>query len=121
MTDTSQISDGYHTFAELYEHRHALTLALMKAMPRHFWFSRRHADGELCFGDGEWFIVGAELPDSGKITYHLPMRLWRLAEMTGATELDRGHPWDGHTAADVVNRLKAWASCPPIAAELDSP
>lgn len=69
--DTGLISDGYHTFNELYEHRHALMLALMKAVPQHSWFSRRHHDGELCFGDGEWFIVGAELPDSGTVTYHL--------------------------------------------------
>lgn len=110
--DTGSISDGYHTFNELYEHRHALVLALMKAMPRHFWFSRRHHDGELCFGDGEWFTVGAELPDSGTVSYHLPMRLWGLAEMTGAAELERGRPWDGHTANDVVYWLKAWASCP---------
>lgn len=110
--DTGSISDGYHTFNELYEHRHALVLALMKAMPRHFWFSRRHHDGELCFGDGEWFIVGAELPDSGTVSYHLPMRLWGLAELTGAAELELGLPWDGHTANDVVHRLKAWASHP---------
>jgi hypothetical protein len=110
--DKGSISDGYHTFNELYEHRHALVLALMKAMPRHFWFSRRHHDGELCFGDGEWFIVGAELPDSGTVTYHLPMRLWGLVEMTGAAELELGRPWDGHTANDVVHRLKAWASRP---------
>jgi len=110
--NTGLISDGYHTFNELYEHRHALMLALMKAVPQHSWFSRRHHDGELCFGDGEWFIVGAELPESGAVTYHLPMRLWGLAELTGAAELERGRPWDGHTANDVVHRLKAWASCP---------
>jgi hypothetical protein len=110
--DRSQISDGYHTFAELYEHRHGLTLALMKAMPRHFWFSQRHHDGELCFGEGKWFIIGAELPDSGEITYHLPNRLWGLAQLTGATELEHGPTWDGHTAGDVVHRLKAWAACP---------
>lgn len=83
-----------------------------KAMPQHSWFSRRHHDGGLCFGDGEWFIVGAELPESGAVTYHLPMRLWGLAELTGAAELERGRPWDGHTASDVVHRLKAWASRP---------
>lgn len=110
--DTGLISDGYHTFNELYEHRHALMLALMKAVPQHSWFSRRHHDDELCFRDGEWFIVGAELPESGTVTYHLPMRLWGLAELTGAAELERGRPWDGHTANDVVHRLKAWASRP---------
>jgi hypothetical protein len=110
VKDVSQLSDGYHTFAELYEHRHALMLAFMRAAPDLCWFSRRHADGELCFGDGEWFIVGAELPNSGTVSYHLPMRLWGLAEMTGAAELELGRPWDGHTAHDVVQRLTEWAS-----------
>lgn len=111
--DPSQISDGYHTFEELYEHRHALTLSLMKARPDLFWYSRRHNDGELCFGDGSWFILGAELPVAGGITYHLPMRLWDAATLTGATELEIGREWDGHTATDVANRLMAWAPTPP--------
>jgi len=114
--DPSQISDGYHTFEELYEHRHALTLSLMKARPDLFWYSRRHNDGELCFGDGSWFILGAELPVAGGITYHLPMRLWDAATLTGATELKIGRHWDGHTATDVANRLMAWASTPMTSA-----
>jgi hypothetical protein len=108
--DPSQISDGFHTFAELYEHRHALTLSLMKAKPELFWFSRRHNDGELCFGTGDWFIIGAELPAVGSITYHLPTVLWESAQRSGATMLKIGRPWDGHTPGDVVERLKAWAA-----------
>ena len=108
--DRSLASDGYHTFAELYEHRHALTLALARALPHQSWFSLRHHDGEPCFSDGKWFIFGIDLPDGGHITYHLPMRMWELAKMTGAAELERGFLWDGHTAADVVLRLKRWAS-----------
>jgi hypothetical protein len=108
--DPSQISDGFHTFAELYEHRHALTLSLMKAKPELFWFSRRHNDGELCFGTGDWFIIGAELPAVGSITYHLPTVLWESAQRSGATMLKIGRPWDGHTTEDVVERLKAWAA-----------
>jgi len=109
---TGQISDGYHTFNELYEHRHALCLALMKAMPEHWWFSKRHHDGELCFGDGDWFIVGATLPGipCGEVTYHLPSRLWEHANTTGATRLEHGRLWDGHTSEDVTARLLAWVS-----------
>ena len=112
--DALQISDGYHTFAELYEHRHALCLALMRAMPHYWWFSRRHADGEPCFGGNDWFIVGADLPglDDPSVTYHLPMRLWEAAQATGAQELPKGRPWDGHGAQDVVDRLMLWAALP---------
>ena len=109
--DCSQISDGYHTFAELYEHRHSLMLALMRAMPGLCWFSQRHSDGELPFGSADWFIVGADLP-TGAITYHLPIELLPLARQTGAAELAVGRPWDGHTASDVIERMRAWASTP---------
>ncbi len=110
--DPSQLSDGYHTFAELYEHRHAMFLALMRAMPQHCWFSLRHADGERCFGGDDWFIAGAELPGGSSVTYHLPADLYSLAKATGASRLDLGRPWDGHTASDVVSRLMEWASQP---------
>jgi hypothetical protein len=109
-SDPSQLSDGFHTFAELYEHRHALYLALMRAMPEHCWFSWRHADGERCFGGDDWFIAGIELPAGASVTYHMPAELFQIAQATGAAELEKGRPWDGHSAADVVLRLKAWAA-----------
>lgn len=34
-------SDGYHTFAELYEHRHALFLCLMASAPSLSWKARQ--------------------------------------------------------------------------------
>ena len=108
--DKGQISDGNHTFNELYDHRHSLTLALMKSNPNLFWFSLRHHDGELCFGDGNWFIVGGFLPDVGQISYHLPIELLDLARKTGAIEREYGVLWDGHSAQDVVNRLKKWVA-----------
>jgi len=107
--DRSQISDGYHTFAELYQHRYSLMLALMRALPHLCWFSQRHHDGELPFGSADWFIVGANLPTGG-IAYHLPIELLSLARQTGAAELSAGHPWDGHTASDVIVRLRAWVA-----------
>jgi hypothetical protein len=108
--DLSQLSDGCHTFAELYQHRHALCLALMRAMPQHCWFSWRHADGEQCFGSNDWFIAGIELPGGSSVTYHLPAELYPAAQATGATELAKGRPWDGHTSSDVAMRLKEWAA-----------
>ena len=107
--DPSLISDGYHTFAELYEHRHALTLALMRSQVSRSWFSRYHEDGKLPFDSGHWFIVGIDLL-TGTVTYHLPLRLWFAAAATGATELPTGKPWDGHRPQDVVSRLIKWAT-----------
>jgi len=105
--DRSLISDGYHTFAELYEHRHALMLALMRCQSSRSWYSRWHEDGKLPFDSTDWFIVGIDLPTK-TITYHLPTRLWSAAVATGATELPTGKPWDGHTPVDVVSRLIEW-------------
>jgi hypothetical protein len=106
--DTGKISDGYHTFDELYAHRCTLFLALMRALPGFAWAARRH-DGDEAFSG--WFLAGMNLPLNGErqtVTYHIPMDLWPLAEATGAKILDRAPKWDGHTSNDVLERLKAW-------------
>lgn len=111
IDDKSQVSDGYHTLAELYEHRHALFLALMKSNPKQSWISLCHSDGCIPFNDHGWFIAGMTL-DGKDITYHLPARLWGLAVGTGASVLPLGREWDGHTAEDVVTRLMEWVAAP---------
>lgn len=103
MTDKGEISDGYHTFNELYEHRHALFSALAAADPERAWKSTKHQDGSMFDG---WFIAGMSLP-AGPITYHLPMRLW---DAFPGIELETSPLWDGHTSNDVVARLKAYAN-----------
>jgi hypothetical protein len=99
-----QVSDGYHTFDELYGHRCTLFLALMKMNPVFSWYSMRHHDDSTWDG---WFIAGMVLP-TGDVSYHLPISMWALAEQTGATKMDKGVEWDGHTPADVVKRLQEW-------------
>lgn len=103
---TGETSDGYHTFNELYEHRHALFLALMRQNSFNSWASKLHDDGAMMDG---WFIAGMNLPN-GTVTYHLPIRLWDDALKTGCNELLRAPKWDGHTSTDVVNRIKDWAT-----------
>jgi len=98
MSDTGQISDGYHTFDELYQHRTFLFCALMNAYPAASWKSHFHADGTSYEG---WFIAGMDLPQ-GQITYHCPEHYWHLAK---AQELPKAPPWDGHTSGDVLERL----------------
>ena len=101
---TGEISDGYHTFDELYEHRCTLFLALMKAVPEIAWISTLHDDGSSFDG---WFIAGMNLA-TGTVTYHLPAGMWSLACETGAKPLERAPKWDGHTSADVVKRVQTW-------------
>ena len=104
---TSEVSDGYHTFGELYEHRCLLFLALQRAYPDRAWCSRLHEDGSM---DEGWFVAGLDLP-TGLITYHLPLRLWPLA-VAGTRELPRAPKWDGHTPAQALDRLRQWLSSP---------
>jgi hypothetical protein len=55
-----EASDGYHTFSELYDHRITLFIALCRISKgrgpsgrwSQLWRSKRHSDGELCFGTG---------------------------------------------------------------------
>jgi hypothetical protein len=105
-------SDGYHTFNELYEFRKAYNAALFnewaaggKCSVHKSW---RHHDGGLCFGGG-WFIVVAVLPD-GQISNHYEAKDW---DLFAVPETERAlFEFDGHTGADVVERLKAYTTPP---------
>ena len=97
--DVEKISDGYHTFADLYEQRLILSAALAKNNP-HAWKSKRHEDGSVPFGGG-WFIMGFDT-EEGCYTYHYELKDWDLFQ---CKELDKGRPWDGHTSKDVRRLL----------------
>ena len=101
------ISDGYHTFGELYDHRFALFAALCRSIAEDdsypvsmVWKSRAHSDGSKFEG---WFIMGLVTEPGKQITYHLPDKLWDRCGF--ATNLIKAPEWDGHTPADVVDRL----------------
>lgn len=98
---TGQISDGYHTFDELYAHRVRLFSALISAHEDKAWWSHRHHDGSKMDG---WIIAGIKTP-GGMVTYHLPES--EIPNLPAWLELDRGMAWDGHTADDVLERLKS--------------
>ncbi len=107
--DTNSVSDGYHTFGELYEHRIELWIALCRMLTSSFepalkhlvWKSRYHSDGSKFDG---WFILGFRQGSGLQITYHLPNKYWDRTEF--AIIRERAPTWDGHTAADVLERLK---------------
>lgn len=109
--DTDSISDGYHTFGELYDHRRALTAALAKAAPHpvdggwEAWRSKRHHPDELPIFEG-YFVVGIDLPN-GTITYHYELAHWD--DFAHVQELRHARKWDGASPADTVNRLLTWA------------
>jgi hypothetical protein len=99
------VSDGYHTFDELYEYRKLYNAALFNEWAllgiHDVHKSTRHSDGEECFGGG-WFVVVATLP-SGQISNHYKMgdyHLFRVPEREKAIE------WDGHTPKQAAERLR---------------
>lgn len=107
--DVGQVSDGYHTFDELYDHRCLLFLALMRSHPLISWYSSRHSDGSEYDG---WFIAGMQLNDK-QVSYHLNNKYRKLISKTDILCLDKAPEWDGHTSSDVLARLEEW-----IAAEV---
>ena len=95
-----KVSDGYHTFDELYDFRRAYNAALVNTHKYPCIKSCRHSDGELCFGGG-WFVVQMQLP-TGQISNHYEIKYW---DEFDCEVRERADEWDGHTDKDVLERL----------------
>ncbi|WP_156341526.1 hypothetical protein [Pseudanabaena sp. 'Roaring Creek'] len=97
--DPNQVSDGFHTFGELYDHRCLLFIHLLQIHANLSFASYSHDDGTSWKG---WFIAGCKL-DGGMITYHLPVKFAEL--IPESIWIYKAPPWDGHTSKDVCDRL----------------
>ncbi len=99
--DKGEISDGFHTFSELYYYRMLYNAAFFNMLPKELVHkSKKHNDGEECFGGG-WFIVMANLP-TGQISNHYELKDWELFQIP---EKERADKWDGHTPQEAAERL----------------
>ena len=106
------ISDGYHTFNELYHHRALLFAAycnLIKDKPNiGAWKSKRHHDGTMY---DNMFIVGISTP-IGQASYHYDIDpYW---DMFDVKELENAPEWDGHTPTDAIERIASLVHRPPM-------
>jgi len=99
-TNIGEVSDGFHTFNELYEYRMLYNAHAVKAWTN-VVKSLRHHDGELCFGGG-WFIVTAQLP-TGQVSNHYRVEHWDLFDVP---EVETAPEWDGHSPAQAAQRLR---------------
>ena len=104
--DTNSISDGYHTFGELYNHRIELWIAVCRILSRdedgiNIWKTTKQSDGNEWEG---WFLLGIGAVTGSQITYHLPMARW--ADCDFAETRITAPEFDGHTSADVLERIK---------------
>lgn len=93
------VSDGWHTFNELYHHRAVLFSVICNKFPDRAWKSKKHHEGDMFEG---MFIVGIDTPE-GQATYHYDINpYW---DMFKVKELDVAPLWDGHSADDAINRI----------------
>ena len=98
---TSQISDGYHTFDELYHHRAVLFATICNTYPSIAWKSKQHDDPNFPMYDG-MFIVGIKT-EEGQATYHYDIDpYW---DIFNVPELERAPKYDGHTPDDAIHRI----------------
>lgn len=120
----TDVSDGYHTIEELYDHRITLFIALCRSVFKNpmdaakhealrfgaafvepislVWRSMTHGDDKPAY-EG-WFIMGIGMESGSQISYHLPISRWDETDF--AVTLAKAPVWDGHTSADVLARLK---------------
>lgn len=103
--ERGKISDGYHTFEELYQHRCMLFIIVINAVGAQCfnmacWKTKKHHDGTELEG---WFLACIELPDNKQISYHLPMNMWDKVQVP---DYEQAPYYDGHTSQDVLERLE---------------
>lgn len=98
-TGIGNLSDGYHTFNELYHHRAVLFSVICNAFKSCAWKSKKHSDGTMYDG---MFIVGIDTPE-GSATYHYDIEpYWNMFDVK---ELNKAPEWDGHTPDDAISRI----------------
>ena len=91
---TKDISDGYHTFGDLYHHRAVLFSMVCRLLKENSWKSKIHDDGTMFDG---MFITGVSTPE-GQYTYHYNMEYW---DMYDVKELEKAPEYDGHKPEDI--------------------
>ena len=104
--DVENVSDGYHTFDELYRFRMLYNAGFFNLLAKldecEVYKSEKHYDGEYPFGENKMFIVSAMLP-TGLISNHYSLEYWDLFKVRA---VDKSiFEYDGHDSSDVVSRI----------------
>jgi len=101
VISTKEISDGHHTFGDLYKHRIILFCTLCNLLPDISFKSKKHFDEENDPMYNDSFIAGIHTP-KGVVTYHIKLEYWGLFKVK---ELEKSPQYDGYTDDEVLNRL----------------
>lgn len=105
--EKENISDGYHSFKELYSQRITIwkafitSLTLIPNCPYNVYKCKKHHDGT---GYDGWFmslVIGA---NNEQISYHLPDSEWDTC--SGIIYEQAPVPWDGHGCDEVLERIE---------------
>lgn len=100
LDDPGKLSDGYHTFDELYHHRTVLFSIICNSYPMTAWKSwKHHPDSDPMYED--MFIAGVTTP-TGDYSYHCEKEYW---DKFNVKELPNAPLWDGHVPKD-IDRLE---------------
>lgn len=94
-TNLGDVSDGYHTFNELYYHRMVLFSIICNTYKDKAWKSWKHSDDSFY---EDYFIVGITTK-KGNYTYHYHKDYWDLFKVK---ELENAPEWDGHVPSDIT-------------------
>lgn len=96
------VSDGYHTFRELYMHRMALTLCMLQDTSRFLSHKslRHHPLDQPCFDDS--FVVMFYVQGK-QCSYHYDLKYWDM--FVSVPTKEHADKWDGHTPENVVGRI----------------
>ena len=98
---TKEISDGHHTFGELYHHRIILFCTLCNIFADVSWKSKKHFDEENDPMFNDSFIAGINTPD-GIATYHIKLKYWNMFDIP---EIDRAPKYEQYDSDDVIERV----------------
>lgn len=98
VASKGDISDGYHTFNELYYHRMVLFSIICNTNKCSAWKSWKHDDDTMY---PDYFIVGIKTP-KGDYTYHYHKDYWYMFDVN---VIRRAPKWDGHKPEDITRLL----------------
>lgn len=114
FVDVENVSDGSHSYLELYNHRDTLFLALASILYGRtdsaflVFKSKLHQDGTNF--EGYFLLMLVNQYDNKQISYHLDInKYWDIAPGEDMTDCYEELPkFDGHSSDDVLERLLFW-------------
>lgn len=102
ISESGQVSDGYHTFNELYAHRNALSiLVFTSGHVVNAFKAKKHHDGTSF--DNYFLMSGLVKNSDGvmkQVSYHVPSKFWEYVKLP-EYEVSPVE-FDGHSSNDVL-------------------